>query len=99
MRHPDWDDSENANYDRLSKLSIKDASVVEGLAYTAVMEMYHHRKADERNDAQKEQIVNAIDQIADGICTLERILGVDIHEMSKRHFIKNLEISSEGGEK
>lgn len=86
MRHPEWNSSENANYDRLSNPSGgATMSAVEGLAYTAVMEMYHNRKGNEDWSAEKKRIVDAIDQIADGICTLERILGIDIHKMSERH--------------
>jgi len=86
MRHPNWNDSENANYDRLSNPSGGlSMSAIEGLAYTAVMEMYHQRMVKEDVSEEKKRISDAIDQIADGICTLERILGIDIHKMSERH--------------
>ena len=92
MRHPNWSADENANYDRLSNPSGgATLAVIEGLAYTAVMEMYHHRKAREEIAEEKARITDAIDQIADGICDLERILGVDIHKMNARHNEKKLE--------
>ena len=86
MRHPDWDESENENYNRLSK--VREGSVegqIESLAYTAVMEMYHARKEKEKLQAEKKKITDALDQIADGICTLERILGCNLAKMSERH--------------
>jgi RNA polymerase-interacting CarD/CdnL/TRCF family regulator len=86
MRHPEWNDEENENYDRLSNpRDGANQSAVEGLAYTVVMEMYQRRKNEEYVSAEKQLIVDAIDQIADGICNLEKILGIDIHKMSERH--------------
>lgn len=37
--------------------------------------------------------INALDQIADGICTLERILGVSLKDMAQRHFEQKLEMA------
>ena len=92
MRHPNWNDCENANYDRLSQPSGgATLAAIEGLAYTAVMEMYHHRKAKEEIAEEKARITDAIDQIADGICELEWILGISIHKMNTRHNEKKLE--------
>ena len=91
MRHPDWDESENENYDRLSK--VREGSVegqIESLAYTAIMEMYHARKEKEKLQAEKKKITEALDQMADGISKLERILGISIEKMSQQHFAKKL---------
>ena len=93
MRHPEWNDEENENYDRLSNpRDGANQSAVEGLAYTVVMEMYQRRKNEEYVSAEKQLIVDAIDQIADGICKLEKILGIDIHKMSEQHTIARLEM-------
>lgn len=78
MRNKDWNDCENRHFEKFAKQD-------EGLAYTIVMEMYHARKAQEAHDEEKRSIVAAIDQIADGICTLERILKINIHKMSEKH--------------
>ena len=78
MRNKDWDDCENKHFEKFAKQD-------EGLAYTIVMEMYHARKAQEAHDEEKRSIVAAIDQIADGICELERILKISIYDMKKRH--------------
>jgi len=86
MIHPDWNENERNTYLRLANpKGGPSQDVVEGLAYTAVIEMYHQRKGEERLTAEKQRIIDAIDQMAEGICTLERILGVDIHKMSERH--------------
>ncbi len=79
MRNKDWDDCENKHFEKFAKQD-------EGLAYTIVMEMYHARKAQEAHDEEKRSIVAAIDQIADGICELERILKISIYDMKKRHW-------------
>lgn len=83
MTHPGWNPDEVANYERLVKTCKSPEG--EGLAYTAVMEMYHARIALERLESEKQRIRDAVDMIAEGICTLERILGIDIHKMSERN--------------
>lgn len=88
MRCEDWNDCENFNYEKFAK---KD----EGLAYTIAMEMYHARKAQETHDEEKRRIVAAIDQIADGICELEQILGISIQDMQKRHMLAKIKLLNE----
>ena len=90
MRHSKWNDSESANYERLVG-TCKDPAA-EGLAYTAVMEMYHARVAKERHEEEKQRIRDAIDMIAEGIHELERILGISIEKMAERNFQKRLDI-------
>ena len=89
MTHPRWNGNEVANYDRLVKTCKSPEG--EGLAYTAVMEMYHARLELERHEGEKRRIRDAIDMIAEGICTLECILGIDIHKMSERNFQKRMD--------
>lgn len=49
MIHSAWDESEKAAYRRLTRYADAPTSdLVENLAYTAVMEMYHRRKLEER---------------------------------------------------
>lgn len=91
MRHPDWDESENENYNRLSK--VREGSIegqIEGLAYTAVMEMYHARKEKEKLQTEKKGITDALYQMAYGIRKLEMLLGISIEKMSQQHFAQKL---------
>lgn len=98
MRNPNWNINETANYERLIK-TCKDPAA-EGLAYTAVMEMYHARIAEERHEEEKQRIRDAIDMIAEGVHELERILGISIEKMAERNFQKGLDaIRKEGGAK
>lgn len=89
MTHPRWNDNEVVTYERLAKTC--KSTEGEGLAYTAVMEMYHARLELERHESEKRRIRDAIDMIAEGICTLECILGIDIHKMSERNFQKRMD--------
>ena len=92
MKHPNWNENEVANYNRLTQGSEVSMVRIEGLAYTAVNEMYLARIEQEKIKQERNAIINALDQIADGICTLERILGVSLKDMAQRHFERKLEM-------
>ncbi len=95
MKHPKWNDGETASYERLVK-TCKDPAA-EGLAYTAVMEMYHARKTGERYEREKQRIRDAMNMIAEGICELERILGISIEKMAQLNFQKRLDKARQEG--
>ena len=81
MIHSDWNDCEKENYERLCK-----CGTIDGLAYTAVMEMYNARKADEAAKFREDKIRDALGMMAEGIEQLEILLGVNIKKMSEKHF-------------
>ena len=93
MKNPNWNENEVANYNRLTQGSEVSMVRIEGLAYTAVNEMYLARIEQEKIKQERNAIINALDQIADGICTLERILGVSLKDMAQRHFEQKLEMA------
>lgn len=92
MKNPNWNENEVANYNRLTQGSEVSMVRIEGLAYTAVNEMYISRIEQEKIKQERNAIINVLDQIADGICTLERILGVSLKDMAQRHFEQKLEM-------
>lgn len=93
MKNPKWNENEVANYNRLTQGSEVSMVRIEGLAYTAVNEMYLARIEQKKMRQERLSIINALDQIADGICTLERILGVSLKDMAQRHFEQKLEMA------
>ena len=93
MKNPNWNENEVANYNRLTQGSEVSMVRIEGLAYTAVNEMYLARIEQKKMRQERLSIVNALDQIADGIYTLERILNVSLKEMALRHFEQRLELA------
>ncbi len=95
MKHPKWNDAEAASYERLVK-TCKDQAA-EGLAYTAVMEMYHARMEGVRCEEEKKRLRDAMCMIAEGICELERILGVSIEKMAAQNFQKRMDALRQEG--
>ena len=93
MKNPNWNENEVANYNRLTQGSEVSMVRIEGLAYTAVNEMYLARIEQKKMRQERLSIVNALDQIADGIYTLERILNVSLKEMALRHFEQRRELA------
>lgn len=93
MRFSKWNEAEVATYKRLTESKEVTMERIEGLAYTAVHEMYISRIEQEKIKQERNAIINALDQIADGICTLERILGVSLKDMAQRHFEQKLEMA------
>lgn len=98
MKNSNWNKNEVANYNRLTQCSEVSMARIEGLAYTAVNEMYISRIEQEKIKQERNSIINALDQIADGICALERILGVSLKDMAQRHFEQKLEMARKEGE-
>lgn len=93
-----WNDCERGNYRRLLATVQGLGSAAEGLAYTAVMEMYNSRIASERHDEEKRRLRNAIDMMAEGIHELELILGISISKMAAKNFSKRMDAArKEGG--
>lgn len=85
MIHSDWNDCEKDNYARLCK-----CGTIDGLAYTAVMEMYNARKADEAAKFREDKIRDALGMMAEGITQLEIILGIDIKKIAGKHFSEEM---------
>ena len=88
MINDKWNDDERSNFDRLSHPSggATMESVV-GLAYTAVMEMYHARVAMEKARAREDAMCQAIGQIANGMNRLAEAMGpyVRMEDLSDRY--------------
>lgn len=61
------------------------------------MEMYHARKTGERYEREKQRIRDAMNMIAEGICELERILGISIEKMAQLNFQKRLDKARQEG--
>lgn len=95
MKHPKWNDAEAASYERLVK-TCKDPAA-EGLAYTAVMEMYHARMEGVRHEEEKKRLRDAMGMIAEGICEFERILGVSIEKIAAQNFQKRMDMLRQEG--
>lgn len=79
-----WDECELAHYEKFAKTD-------EGLAYTIAMEMYHARKVCEQRQKEKDLIVKAMKNIAEGFAMLERVTGFDMHKYLKKGFMTDAE--------
>lgn len=89
MTNPRWNEEERKCYERLAKTGNgKDPEGIEGLAYTAVNESYLSRIGRENREKFCEQVTEAIEMMATGICRLEDRLGLRIREMADRRFSK-----------
>ena len=89
MTYPRWNEEELKCYERLAKTGNgKDPEGIEGLAYTAVNEMYLSRIDRENKEKFREEVTDAIDMMATGICMLEDRLGFSIRKMADRRFAK-----------
>ena len=87
MTNPRWNEEELKCYERLAKTGNgKDPEGIDGLAYTAVNEMYLSRIDRENKEKFCEEVTEAIDMMAAGICRLEDRLGFRIREMADRRF-------------
>lgn len=92
MIHSAWDESEKAAYRQLTRHADAPTSdLVENLAYTAVMEMYHRRKLEEQVKAEHGIIKMLLGQLADGIHTVERMYGTTLNEMERTYWRKRHE--------
>jgi len=93
-----WNDCEKANYRRLLETVQGLGPAAEGLAYTAVAEMYNARIASERHDEEKRRLRNAINMMAEGMHELELILGISISKMASKNFAERMDAArKEGG--
>jgi len=89
MTNPRWNEEERKCYERLAKTGNgKDPEGIEGLAYTAVNESYLSRIDRENKEKFCEEVTEAIDMMATGICRLEDSLGFSIRKMADRRFAK-----------
>lgn len=61
MKNPNWNENEVANYNRLTQGSEVSMVRIEGLAYTAVNEMYLARIEQKKMRQERLSIVNALD--------------------------------------
>ena len=87
MVNDKWNECERKCYERLSKTGNgKDPEGIDGLAYTAVCEMYMNRIDRERNDKFRDGIMYAIGEMSEGICILEDRLGFSIGDLARDHF-------------
>lgn len=87
MVNDKWNDGERASYERLCKTGNgKDPEGVEGLAYTAVCEMYEARLEAEKRKKFRDDVVAALSEMAQGICHLEDYLGISIRDLSSRRY-------------
>ena len=89
MTNPRWNEEELKCYERLAKAGNgKDPEGIEGLAYTAVNEMYLSRIDRENKEKFCEEVTDAIDMMATGICMLEDRLGFSIRKMADRRRVR-----------
>lgn len=87
MINDKWNEFERATYERLSKTGNgKDPEAVDGLAYTVVCELYENRIDREKHESMLSALRDALSEMSEGICTVEKILGVSIREMAESHF-------------
>lgn len=87
MVNDKWNENERARYESLRKTGNgKDTEGIEGLAYTAVCEMYLARHDAEKNERFKESVVDALSEMAEGICRLEDGMGISIRELANRRW-------------
>lgn len=92
MVNDKWNEGERRVYERLSKLGNgKDRETVDGLAYTAVSEMYMNRLDREKNEAFANYIKKGLYEMSEGICMIEKSLGINIHEMADAHFNEKMD--------
>ena len=92
MTNPNWNDDELENYRRLVKTGNgKDPEGIDGLAYTAVCEMYSSRVEREKNEKFRKVITDAMLEVFDGMRFIEEKLGVSLREMSDKYFKEKME--------
>ena len=91
MMYSKWNEEEVATYKRLTEGKEVTMERIEGLAYTAVHEMFLARMERKKQELERSIIIKALDQMADGMRTLEEHLGISLKEMADRHFQRELE--------
>ena len=92
MTNPNWNDDELENYRRLVKTGNgKDPEGIDGLAYTAVCEMYSRRVEREKNEKFCKVVTDAMLEVFNGMRFIEEKLGVSLREMSDEYFKEKME--------
>ena len=92
MTNQNWNDDELNNYRRLVKTGNgKDPEGIEGLAYTAVCEIYSSRVEREKKEKFCKVITDAMLEVFDGMRFIEEKLGVNLREMSEKYFEEKME--------
>ena len=87
MTNPRWNEEEREHYEMLAKTGNgKDPEGIEGLAYSAVNEMYMNRINRENKEKFCSEVSEAIYMMSAGICMLEDRLGINIRKMADRWF-------------